>query len=618
MGLVRARMRLGLSLVAVLGSIAHAVPPGMLEAEIESLSGGVDVTAGGTYNSLNVELMSRVPANSFSTQPTCTGLCANDVWGYVSPSGREYAILGLRTGTGFVDVTDPYDPVVVGAILDSDSIWSDMKTYGHYAYNVNESGGGMQIIDLSNIDPPTRQVTLVGALTQSGLQRSHTMYVNEESGFAYLAGSNLSGGRLVAVSLANPAAPVIVGITSDPAYVHAVEVVSYHTGPYAGREIAFCYDGQSGLHIVDVTNKANMFLRSSLAYPTVAYSHQGEITEDRRFVVVNDELDESQGLVSTTTTYVINVENLDSPFLAGSFTNGLGSIDHNLMVRGDFTYEANYSTGLRVYDTSNLPAASEVGFFDTFPPNNNRNFDGAWGVYANLPSGTILVSDMQGGLFVLDVTDAVGQDCLAPEAPTMSAPVVATSRYLSVNPANAGRRTALRIRFVDLPPPFESLEGTIAWADMPVVKVDPTTPPVSYARAGTSCTPKFVDWSDYGTIYLVGPQIVPGGVYEVQAIDPLCTRSVESNFSPPLTLSNPVVWADSTGPVGMMPDGVVSALDVVGLVNKFRQVAGAPSLPQVDLNPATPDGVVDALDIVLTVDAFRGIPYSFPVPAACP
>ena len=621
MGLVCKRCGVGLVMgwsVAALPASALAVPPGMTVEQIESLSDPPDVTAGGGFNSLNVQFMSQLNPRSFSTNAACTGVCANDIWAYVSPTGREYAIVGLRTGTGFVDVTDPYNPSIVASMVDATSIWSDMKTYGHYAYNVNESGGGMQIFDLSNIDPPARQVKLVGTLTQSGLQRSHTMYINEESGFAYLAGSNLSGGRLLAVSLANPAAPVIAGQALDPFYVHATQVVSYHTGPYAGREIAFCYDGSVGLRILDVTSKSNMYLRSSVTYPTLSYCHQGELTDDRRFVLIDDELDESDGLVGTTTTYVVNVEDLDNPFYVGSFTNGQPSIDHNQMIRGDYTFQANYTTGLRVYNIATLPVATEVGFLDTYPPNNGRNFDGAWGVYAKLPSGTVLVSDIQGGLFALDVTEAVGQDCATPEAPQLAVPAVATSRYLNVTPMNAGRPTALRVKLVDMPPPFESLEGTSLWIDRPTPLVDPMLPPVTFQRAGLRCTPMYLDWSDFGTIDLIGPMIVPGGVYEIQAVDALCARSVEANFSPALTVSTSVPWADSVGPDGTIADGIVDARDVVGVVNKFKQLPGAPSIPQTDVYGATPDGVVNGLDVVLTVDAFKSLPYPFTPPAPCP
>ena len=48
-----------------------------------------------------------------------------------------------------------------------------------------------------------------------------------------------------------------------------------------------------------------------------------------------------------------------------------------------------------------------VGFYDTSKEFNFRSFKGAWGVYPFLPSGNLLVSDMQEGLFVMDVSQAV-------------------------------------------------------------------------------------------------------------------------------------------------------------------------------------------------------------------
>ena len=313
---------------------------------MQGTSGGFDV--------LNMVVRSHVTPQSFSTNTTCTAnasnVCANDIWGYVSPGGREYAILGLRVGTGVVDVTDPDVPVIVGAISDASSIWSDMKTYQQYMYNSNESGGGIQVISLANVDPPTRQISLVRSITQSGLQTSHTLALNEQSGYLYLCGSNLGGGRLVALSLADPSFPVISGQAVTGVYVHAAQVVSYTTGPYAGREIAFCYCGSQGLKILDVTNKANMFTMGSLIYPNTSYCHQGWLTADRRHVLINDELDE-QNLpnVNTTTTYVVNVENLSSPQFVTTFTNGQPTIDHNLMIRNyntasglrSFVFEAN-------------------------------------------------------------------------------------------------------------------------------------------------------------------------------------------------------------------------------------------------------------------------------------
>ena len=108
-----------------------------------------------------------------------------------------------------------------------------------------------------------------------------------------------------------------------------------------------------------------------------------------------------------TTTYIVDVSDPGSPSNVGSFTNGLPSIDHNLMVRGEFTYEANYSSGLRVFGTCNVANVQEVGYFDTRPENNSTNYEGAWGTDVRLASGTVLVSDRQRGLFVLDASAAL-------------------------------------------------------------------------------------------------------------------------------------------------------------------------------------------------------------------
>jgi len=584
----------------------------------DSREGGV---AGPGFSSLNVTLMSRVTPQQFSTNATCvanaTNVCANDVWAYVSPGGREYAILGLRVGTGFVDVTNPSSPVVVGAIPDANSIWSDMKTYGHYAYNVNESGGGMQIIDLSQIDPPMRTLTLVGALTQSGLQRSHTLAVNADSGFIYLCGSNLGGGRLLAVNLANPAAPVIAGSSLEPVYVHAAQVVSYTTGPYAGREIAFCYSGSAGLKILDVTNKSNMFTMSTLVYPHLAYCHQGEITEDRRFILIDDELDENNGFVATTTTYVVNVENLSSPQFVTSFTNGQPSIDHNQMIRGNFTYQANYTTGLRIYDISDVNNAREVGYFDTYPFSNSLNFDGAWGVYSRLPSGMVLIADMQGGLFVLNPAQAV-TPCTAPDAPLAEDNPIAKNRYLTLMAQNPGLMTALRVTLASLPPPFQTSNGRRLWVDRPQEFVDATRPPTTIKWSRLSCDPVYMDWGAVGVLHIADDAIVPNATYTVQAIGDSCAVSLEENYSAGLPLTTTGLWGDLVGSGSSAPDGNVNALDVVGVVDKLKQVLGAPSITQADLFPGLPDQVVNALDITLVVDALKGLAFPFSGPSNCP
>jgi len=351
---------------------------------------------GAAYASRGVELLSHVPLDRFSSG----SLRANDVWGYTSPRGREYAIIGLSEGTGFVDVTNPFDPVVVADIPDAASIWSDIAVYGHYAYNVNESGGGMQVIDLREIDDGA--VSLFDSLTDSFLDTAHTIAINAASGFAYLGGANVDGGGLLAIDLADPAHPRLAG-SWDEHYVHDTTVVSYEVGPYAGREIAFNFCGPAGVSIVDVTNKANMWTITEFQYPNLTYCHQGWLSPDRRYLFIDDELDElHQPEVMTTTTYVLDVSVIEEPTFFTSFTNGVCAIDHNLMVRGPHVYEANYTSGVRVYRANPPESAEEVAFFDTHPEGNAPTFDGVWSVFTDFPSGVVVTSDIERGLFVLN------------------------------------------------------------------------------------------------------------------------------------------------------------------------------------------------------------------------
>lgn len=353
-----------------------------------------------TFSSHGVTLLGRVPLSGFPSGP---GVRANDCWGYVSPSGREYAIIGLQTGTAFVEVTSPTNPTLVQYIAAPgvNEPWRDMQTLGPYAYVVSDrTGFGLQIINLANIDFGV--VTLVSThQLGGGFFIAHNLAINPVSKYLYLCSSSLSPG-ITAVNLNNPTNPVVAG-TWPPAglstRVHDALVVTYPTGPYAGKEIAFCFSENQGLKIVDVTNKAQMFLRSTVLYPGVRYCHQGWLTTDWKHLLINDELDETGS--RTTTTYVVNVENLDNPYYVTSFTNGSQAIDHNLMIRDNLVFEANYTSGLRVYDITDLTCAREIAWFDTYPIDNARTFDGAWGVYSGLPSRNILVSDRDFGLFVL-------------------------------------------------------------------------------------------------------------------------------------------------------------------------------------------------------------------------
>ncbi len=369
---------------------------------------GRAVADGGEFPSSGVTLLGRVALSEFP------GMQArgNDIWGYVSPSGREYAIMGVSDGTGFIEVTDPTRPTMVGYVAGPHSIWRDMKVHQEVCYTVSQEGDGLQIIDLSEIDSGV--VTHVSTSNLNGLFFvAHNIALNAESGYAYPVLSDINPG-ITAVDLADPFNPVIAGMWTEVG-VHDVQVVSYPDGLYAGREIAFAFCQGDGVYIVDVTDKSNMFTLSSVQYPGVSYSHQGWLSTDRRYLFAGDELDELFAVTPTTKTLVFDVLDIEQPVQLASFSSGLPATDHNMMVRGDFLFEANYTSGMRIFDVSDVGQAAEVGFFDTFPEHNEASwgFEGAWGVYPDLPSGVVIVADRERGLFVLDTSEITGSEPIA-------------------------------------------------------------------------------------------------------------------------------------------------------------------------------------------------------------
>jgi choice-of-anchor B domain-containing protein len=346
----------------------------------------------------NVSLRGRVTLTQFGSGS------GNDIWGYVSPSGREYALVGCSNKVAFVEVTDPQNPDYFASIPHSSSTWADIKVYQSFCYIVSEASGvGIQVVDLSNID--NHQVTLVRTISSPG--RSHNISIDTVSGFIYTAGSRNGTGTTMCFSLANPSNPVQVGAASmTTAYQHDICPKTFTSGPFAGRQILFGNGEGRGIEIWDVTNKNAPFKVSSLNYPGASYNHQGWLSADSQFFYSNDELDE-WNFGYLTRTLVFDVSDIESPVLVNTFTSGETAIDHNLYTHGGFIFESNYTSGIRIFDANDDPANPvQVGWYDTYPENNGLSFNGTWSNYPYLPSGTILVNDINRGLFVLDASDA--------------------------------------------------------------------------------------------------------------------------------------------------------------------------------------------------------------------
>lgn len=392
---------------------AHPDDPKVLDIQPPYAGSGWrlgDATARGVlpqFDSDGVQLMSWLTLADFGTGASR----GDDCWGYTSPSGREYGIMGTENAIVFVEVTNPAMATLVGTIPAPVSIWHDIKTYQTYAYAVSEGGDGIKVIDLSDIDTANiNRVSLVGNITTGGGTGTHNVVINEDSGYLYRCGGGNNIGLRIYDLNTDPANPAFVSSWNDR-YVHDAQVVNYTEGPYAGREIAFCCSGfnngstQTGLDIVDVTDKMNIVNISRTFHPHAAYSHQAWLTDDKRYLFLNDERDEPQ---LPTTTHIIDVSNLENPMAVNSFTNGNSAIGHNLYLRDGFIYEGNYRSGMRIFnalDPAPLPA-TEVGYFDTYPGSDAANFNGVWSVYPFFQSGIVIASDSERGIFVFDVSEA--------------------------------------------------------------------------------------------------------------------------------------------------------------------------------------------------------------------
>ncbi len=373
----------------------------------------------GPFPCEGVDLLSFVPLRSLGNN---SGMRLNDVWGWTDPeSGREYALVGRTDGTAFVDITDPYYPRVVGELPMTagaeESTWRDIKVYNNHAFIVADLAGehGMQVFDLAQLrEAGESPVTFAATALYNGIHSAHNIVINQASGFAFAVGANgggaTCGGGLHMIDIRMPVEPVFAGCFADTntgrtgtGATHDAQCVTY-AGPdleHRGKEICFGAN-ETALSIADVTDKERPASLSSAAYPNVGYAHQGWLSEDHQHFFMNDEHDEMMGRIAGTRTLIWDVSDLDDPALVREFVTENPASDHNLYIRDDRMYQANYTSGLRVFDVSDARNPVLVGFLDTEPLGPDRAaMSGAWSAYPYFESGTIAVTSTTGGLFLL-------------------------------------------------------------------------------------------------------------------------------------------------------------------------------------------------------------------------
>jgi choice-of-anchor B domain-containing protein len=378
----------------------------------------------GIYPCSNIDLLAFVPLSDFSA------LSTNSLWGWTDPqSGIEYALVGADNGTVFYDLSIPDHPRYLGKLPThagtGSSIWRDVRVYEGHAFVVSDNNGahGMQVFDLEALRGVTTPQTFTETAHYGAFGRGHTISINEATGFASIAGTDVTcpgdshTGGLQILDIHTPDAPVFAGCINDAGYTHESQCWVY-SGPdvaHVGKEICVDANGPTKkIAIVDVTDKSAPHTLASVTYTGAAYPHQGWLTEDQRYLLVDDELDE-ENVGHNAWTYVWDVSDLDAPVLVGHHEHPLGVIDHNLYVHGQYVYQSDYEAGVRILRMDNLSQAqmSEVAYFDTYPASNNAQFNGSWNNYRFPGSGRVIATGIDEGFFVLDP-----HLCDTPAAPT--------------------------------------------------------------------------------------------------------------------------------------------------------------------------------------------------------
>ena len=348
------------------------------------------------------------------TLPGFNSTSANDSWGWTDPlTDKEYAIMGVYDGTIFVDITSTDDPVFLGKLetRTTGSDWRDIKVYQNHAFIVSEATDhGMQIFDLTRLrDVSNAPENFSSDFDFTEFGNAHNIVINEDSGYAYIVGSNQFGGGPLFVNIQDPLNPGIEGGYSDGGYSHDAQVVTYN-GPdsdYIGQEILIGSNGErfgaNEVVITNVNDKGNPVNISKITYSNDGYTHQGWFTEDQRYFIVGDELDEYDGKVSNTRILIFDLLDLDNPVLLSEYFGPTEAIDHNGYVNGDTYFLANYRAGVRMHDISNISLGTmiETGYFDTYPEDDSPSFNGVWNVYPFFKSGKILISDIEKGMFII-------------------------------------------------------------------------------------------------------------------------------------------------------------------------------------------------------------------------
>lgn len=328
----------------------------------------------------------------------------SDVWGYAA-GGKEYAIIGSRTQIYFFNVTNPAAPLLIDQFGPfTSTTWREFKTYGHYAYAVTDGpdAGGLRIFDLQYLPDTVIQVRQ----TTQFFSKCHMTFVDEANGRLYCAGTDTRNNGIIVLDLSvRPDSPaVLINQALPRGYVHDM---------FVKNNIVYASHGNNGLSQYDCTGNSCSGELSN--FQTGGYNHSSWMNADQTLLVNAIESPGHPLWLFHLTNGSISSENFKtfkSITLKEQYPNqnpgDTANIGHNPYFLGNRVYVSYYTDGVQIFDIGDLNNIRRIAYFDTDrgPTSYLPVFRGCWGVYPFLPSGNILASDIQSGLWVFRVNEA--------------------------------------------------------------------------------------------------------------------------------------------------------------------------------------------------------------------
>ncbi len=306
-----------------------------------------------------------------------------DVWG-----DGNHAYIGSYNGSGvgIFDVSVPASTYLAGTYDPaSGGQFKDVKVRNGIGYFASDNNGGLHIVDVSNPASPTllSQVTS----SQSGYDSIHN--VSLAGNYLYEADSHTPTVKVFDIS--NPLAPTFVRniLTTDPNFIHDTTAVG-------NRLYTSGFGGKTDIYDTTLIGSQAPLLLGSFVSGSNSHSNwpdaSGNLLASARETADGD-------------VRLYDISNPASPVWKASITAASLGISayspHNPIIVGSRLCVSWYQAGLQVIDIQDPSNPVLIGSFDTFA-GPVSGYDGNWGVYPLLGADRVLLSDLEGGLYVIN------------------------------------------------------------------------------------------------------------------------------------------------------------------------------------------------------------------------